>query len=48
MDVVPVVVSADEGGDDVTRIEVDPGEKSCAKKAVCMRRWNSWRCILIK
>ena len=44
MDVVPVVASADEGGDVDWRIEADPGSKDIAENAVKMRR-ESWGCI---
>lgn len=48
MDVVPVVASADEGGDVVRRTEADPERKNFAENAVNMRRRESWECILVE
>lgn len=48
VDVVQVVVSADEGGDDDRRIEADPGEKSNAENAASMRMRDGWACILVE
>ena len=46
MAVVPTVASADEGGDDDWRIEVDTGVKKIAVNAMKMRRRESWGCII--
>lgn len=48
MDVIPIVVSADEGRDDDRIIEADPGEKNGVEYAMSMRRRDSWRCILVE
>lgn len=47
VDVVPFVVSADEGGVIERRIEADPREKRCAENPPSLRRRDSWRCILL-